>query len=258
MSPRVVAIVQARLSSQRLPGKVLAPLPSADDPGLTVLDWTVQRVRRARRVDNVVVATSTEDSDDALAEHCAERGIASHRGSLNDVLDRFWQAARAFDADVVVRVTADCPLVDPEVIDQVVAEHLLRGGDFTANRLPPPATRTFPIGLDVEVADASALGRAWREAGAQHEREHVMPYLYAVPGRFDVAVVDAPVDAGAVRWTVDTPADLQAVRELVRLAKATVATPWRELLQVWQAHPELARLNAEVAQRSATDVDPRA
>jgi spore coat polysaccharide biosynthesis protein SpsF len=258
VTPRVVAVVQARMSSQRLPGKVLAPLPSAAGPELTVLDWATRRTGRAEAVDAVVVATSTDPSDDELARHCAATGVDCFRGNLHDVLDRCYLAARAHDARTVVRVTGDCPLVDPGVVDLIVAEHLARGGDFTANRLPPPAPRTYPIGLDVEVVSLAALERAWHEARQQHEREHVLPYLYEEPGRFDVVVLDAPVDAGRVRWTVDTPADLQAVRELVRVAGATVDTSWLELLDVWSAHPELADLNSAIVQRRAEHVDPRA
>jgi spore coat polysaccharide biosynthesis protein SpsF len=257
MSSRVVAVIQARMSSQRLPGKVLRPLAGADDAERRVLDWVVGRLRRCRALDEVVVATSVENSDDRLAEHCATTGVACYRGALDDVLDRFYRAAREHGADTVVRITADCPLVDPDIVGEVLQAHFARGGDFTANRLPPPAQRTFPIGLDVEVADMAALATAWRSADERYEREHVMPYLYRVPDRFDVEVVQAPVEAGDVRWTVDTPADLEAVRELVRAANATLATDWRTLLDVWRAHPELARINADVRQRSGTDVDPR-
>jgi spore coat polysaccharide biosynthesis protein SpsF len=246
------------MSSQRFPGKVLAALPTADDDTLTVVDWTVQRVRAAPGISSVVLATSTDVTDDPLVAHCEERGIATYRGSLDDVLDRCYQAAAAHGADVVVRITADCPLADPGVVAEVVRAHLERGAEFTANRLPPPAPRRYPIGLDVEVAEMSALHRAWREATRPHEREHVMPYLYESPGRFRTAAVECPVDAGTVRWTVDTPADLQAVQALVTAAGATLATSWRALLDVWNAHPEFARLNAGIAQRDARTVDPRA
>lgn len=249
-------IVQARMSSQRLPGKVLRTLPSAGDPDLTVLDWVVGRAACAPSVDVVVVATSTDASDDVLAELCAARGYRCERGSLDDVLDRFTGAARAVDAREVVRLTADCPLVDPAVIEEVLRAHRRSRADFTANRLPPPHPRTFPVGLDVEIADRAALERAWAEACEPHHREHVMPYLYEEPGRFRVHVVDTPLDAGQVRWTVDTRADLEAVRALVRLAGADMTTPWRRLLEVWRSHPELAALNAGVVQRTGRHVDP--
>lgn len=258
MTGRVVAVVQARMSSQRLPGKALAALPSVAAPELTVLDWVVQRVGRAAAVDAVVVATSTAAEDDRLVRHCEEQDIDCFRGSLDDVLDRFYRAAREFAADTAVRVTADCPLVDPGVVDVVLKAHRSRRGDFTANRLPPPSARTYPIGLDVEAVEVDALQHAWREAQEPHQREHVLPYVYEVAGRFDVLVLDSPVDAGQVRWTVDTPADLQAVRELVRVAGAGVETSWQDLLSVWLDHPEIAALNRGVVQRGGEHVDPRA
>lgn len=253
---RVVGIVQARMGSQRLPGKVLARLSGADAPDLRVLDWTVERLRRARTVDAVVVATSTDVSDDPLVEHCANRAYDVFRGSLADVLDRFHGAARAARADVVVRVTADCPLIDPAVVDLVVDRHIEGGGRFTANRLPPPHRRTYPIGLDVEVTDMSHLELAWREATHSSHREHVMPYLYEHVDQ-DVLVVDAEIDAGDVRWTIDTAEDLRAVRELIELAGAGLQTTWQQLLTAWRAHPDLAELNGHVRQRRADDVDPR-
>jgi spore coat polysaccharide biosynthesis protein SpsF len=256
-----VAVVQARTSSQRLPGKVLlplAPLHAGDAQDATVLDWSVARVARAGSVDDVAVATSVHPSDDGLAAHARRHGMHVSRGSLDDVLLRLVAAAEELDADVLVRVTADCPLVDPDVIDDVLAAHLRGGHDFTANRLPPPRERTFPIGLDVEVASMDVMRRSVVEATERHHREHVMPYLYESAGRFDVHVVDTEEDAGTVRWTVDTAADLVAVRALVEAASADVGTGWHELLRVWRASPALQRLNADVVQKTARDVDPRA
>jgi spore coat polysaccharide biosynthesis protein SpsF len=256
---RVVAFVQARLGSQRLPGKVLRDLSGADPAteGFTVLDWCLHRLHRAQRLDAVVVATSTSEADDPLAAYCGERGHRVARGDLDDVLSRMVGAAEEQGADVLVRVTADCPLVDPAVVDRVVDEHLRSGADFTANRLPPPHHRTYPIGLDVEVATMDAMRRAAREATAKAHREHVMPYLYET-GLFDVRVVESDGgDHGEVRWTVDTPEDLAAVGALVRHPDVRLTSAWQELLTVWQGDPTLARLNAEVRQRSARDVDDR-
>lgn len=249
---RVVAVVQARMSSQRLPGKVLRML--GDRP---VIDWVLTRTDQAGSVEEVVLATSDDPSDDVLAQHCADSGVRVVRGSLHDVLDRFVGAARAVGADHVVRVTGDCPFVDGEVVDEVVATHLREGRDFTANRLPPPHPRTFPLGLDVEVASRAALERAWRETTEQRLREHVMPYLYEQPGRFDVRIVDTEEAAGEVRWTVDTPEDLEALRALVADAAVDVGWRWRDLLQAWRERPEIAALNRGAVQRTAQDVDQR-
>lgn len=257
--PRVVCVVQARMGSQRLPGKVLLPLPpgTAEPEDLTILDWVMRRARAAGTIDEVMVATSIHQSDNALADFCSRVGYRCHRGSLDDVLGRMHGAAVEASADVVVRVTADCPLVDPEVIDEVVRAHLEGGQDFTANRLPPPARRSYPVGLDVEVASIKALGIACREANSAAHREHVMPFLYENAERFDVTILHIDTDAGAVRWTVDTPQDLEAVRTLVAVSQATPQTSWRSLLEVWRQHPEIAAINASVEQRTAEVSDPR-
>jgi spore coat polysaccharide biosynthesis protein SpsF len=249
---RVVAVIQARMGSQRFPGKVLEPLADS-----AVIDWVVRRVGRATMVNEIVVATSSDPADDALVEHCRSRAYAVTRGSLNDVLDRVHGAAAAAGADQVVRITADCPLIDPTVIDEVVSTHVTHYNDFTATQLPPPHRRTYPIGLDVEVATAAALEQAWARATSRHQREHVMPYIYEHPDTFDVQVVDSTADAGDVRWTIDTPEDLAAVNALVDAAAAGFDTSWLDLLDVWRANPNIRAINAEVGQRSAQDTDPR-
>jgi len=251
-SPRIAAIIQGRMSSSRLPGKILL-----DIAGQPMLWRVVERVRMARTVDETIVATTTDPSDEPVAKFCQERAILLYRGSLYDVLDRFYQAASLYRADVIVRVTADCPLIDPAVIDRTVTELLETGADFSANRLPPPWKRTYPIGLDTEVCTFAALERAWREARLPHEREHVMPYLYSVPGRFAVRVVDAEQDFGHLRWTVDTPEDLEVVRRLFELLGGRRNFTWQEVLAVWQAHPELAEINAEVRHHKYDEVDER-
>ncbi|MBN2257957.1 MAG: glycosyltransferase family protein [Anaerolineaceae bacterium] len=168
-----IAIVQGRMSSSRLPGKILM-----DIGGQPMLMRVVNRVRRAQTVNQVVVATTEDSSDNPVENLCHNRGVPIFRGSLYDVLDRFYQAAILFQATSVVRVTADCPLIDPVEIDHVVHAFHEQDVDIAANRLPPPWRRTYPIGLDVEVCKIEALERAWCEAKSPHEREHVMPYLY--------------------------------------------------------------------------------
>jgi spore coat polysaccharide biosynthesis protein SpsF len=172
-------------------------------------------------------------------------------------LDRVHSAATEAGADHVVRITADCPLIDPSIIDEVVATHLARSLDFTATQLPAPHRRTYPVGLDVEVATAAALDEAWRRATSRHQREHVMPYLYEEQGRFDTHVVESDADAGDIRWTVDTPADLAAVAALVQAVDADFETPWLALLEVWRARPDIRAINAGVGQRTFTETDPR-
>lgn len=202
------AIIQARMSSTRLPGKVLADLQ-----GRAMLAYMVDRVRRATGLDTVAVATSVDPTDDAIGDLCAAEGITCIRGSLEDVLERYNHAAALLSADVVVRLTGDCPLVDPAVIDRVLAKFQEGGYDYVANTVPPPAT--FPNGMDVEVFSRAALERAARDARKPSEREHVTFHFWQNPGRFATCRVDLPVDLSAYRLTVDYEQDLRVVRTIV-------------------------------------------
>jgi spore coat polysaccharide biosynthesis protein SpsF len=204
MPPMILAILQARMSSTRLPGKVMADLE-----GAPMILRQIERLKRSRRLEGVVVATSTDPSDDILAAVLALHDVPAHRGPLDDVLARYAGALAAHPAEVVVRLTADCPLADPEVIDATIDLLTGNGLDYAANT---PAHRTYPKGLDVEVARASALLRAAREATDPYEREHVTPYLYRHPETFAQDFISQAVDEGEVRWTVDRPDDLEFVR----------------------------------------------
>jgi spore coat polysaccharide biosynthesis protein SpsF len=260
----ILAIIQARMGSTRLPGKVLL-----DIAGKPMLQWVFERSRLAKTVDEVVVATTTDPADDPVADFCWDRRYVFTRGSVHDVLDRFVRTARRLKADVVVRLTADCPLIDPGLVDETV--RLLGSSlEFAANRLPPPWGRTFPIGLDVEVATMEALGRATEETSEKHHREHVMPYFYddlppgpleggktyTTPRGFRIAQLHHTEDHGAVRWTVDTSEDLAAVRLLAE--RLPPAFNWLDALKIWQSDPALAALNAGVLHKTAHDIDPRA
>lgn len=196
----ILAIVQGRMSSSRLPGKVLKPLC-----GRPMVLRQIERLARARRIDKLVLATSVEPSDDPLAETLAAEGIAVHRGPLDNVLARFAGALEAHPADHVVRLTADCPLTDPEGVDATIALHLESGADYTSNT---PDAFAFPKGLDVEVVAAPALRRAAAEASTPEEREHVTWGLYnGDHGYTNAWLRSANADDGDIRWTVDTPDD---------------------------------------------------
>ena len=246
---RVVAIVQARMGSTRLPGKVLAEIG-----GVPMLAQVVERARRCREVHEVWVATTAEADDDAIERLCRQRGYPVYRGSTQDVLDRFVQTARLAKADVIVRLTADCPLLDPALVDLTVRTFLDSAppADLVVNRLP--GARTYPIGLDTEVVARAALEQAWREATEPHQREHVLPYLYDPPGRFRVLRLDAEKDYGALRWTVDTPQDLEFVRQVVSRLDRDGEFGWRDVLALVQAEPSLALINADVLHKTHRDV----
>jgi spore coat polysaccharide biosynthesis protein SpsF len=201
----ILAVLQARMSSTRLPGKVMA-----DVAGAPMILRQIERLGRARRVDRMVVATSTDRSDDSLAAVLALHGVPVHRGPLDDVLARYEGALDAFGpAEIVVRLTGDCPLADPEAVDATIALLIERGLDYASNT---PAHRTYPKGLDVEAMRAESLRRAAREAADPYEREHVTPYLYRHPEIFRQDFVSQDIDEGEVRWTVDRPDDLEFVQ----------------------------------------------
>ncbi len=272
-----LAIIQARMSSSRLPGKVLLDLG-----GQPMLVRVVERTRRAASLDEVVVATTTDPSDDPVAELCARRGYPCYRGSLFDVLDRYYQAALRFRARRIVRITADCPVMDAEVVDAAVKALRVFDADFVASRFPPPWGRTYPIGLDVEVCTFAALERAWKEADQPYQREHVMPYLYEdmqpagapfrhpdfplthatltpweSPRGFRILRMDHDPDYGRYRWTVDTPPDLEVLRRIYANFGNRDDFSWRNVVALYRARPELAAINAAVQHKSLTDVDER-
>ncbi len=249
---RVVAIIQARMGSSRLPGKVLR-----DIHGKSMLEWVIGRARKARTLSEVAVATTIAAEDDILEQMCAQWKVPCYRGSVFDVLDRYYQAACQAEADIVVRLTADCPLLDPRLIDLVVTRFIDEKVDFAANRLPPPYERTYPIGLDVEVVSFAALERAWKEAKESHEREHVLPYLYDTPGRFKILVVDHKKNLGKYRWTVDTQPDLRFVQEVVARLSDKEDFTWLDVLKVVEENPQLSTINAGIAHKSFFDVDER-
>ncbi|MDX9865089.1 MAG: glycosyltransferase family protein [Anaerolineaceae bacterium] len=249
---RTVAIIQARMGSSRLPGKVMQEID-----GRPMLEWVITRAGRAKLVDEVAVATTTDASDDPIETYCKAHHVPVYRGDAFDVLDRYYQAARVFQADVIVRLTADCPLLDPYVVDQTVRRFFTEGADFAANRLPPPFKRTFPIGLDTEVCSFAALERAWKEADQKYQREHVMPYLYDTKGRFKVVVVNNPEDFGDQRWTVDTPEDLEFVRQVAAGFGHFDDFNWMDVLALLDRNPALLEINAQIKHKTMKDVDER-
>lgn len=251
VKPRVVVIVQARMASTRLPGKVLA-----DIEGEPMLVREVERARRAAYVDDLVVATTTDPEDEPIAQLCQKRGYACYRGSVLDVLDRFYWAARAHNAQVVVRLTGDCPLIDPALIDQAVEAFADADPsvDFVANRLPD--RKTLPVGTDTEVCSFEALERAWIEADKPYHREHVMPYLYEDPNRFRTLLLESDTDYSPYRWTVDTEEDLELARQIFAHFEGKDDFSWMEIIELYRARPELVQLNAEVEHKSQFDLDP--
>ncbi len=247
-SERTIIIVQARMTSTRLPGKVLLPLAGA--PMLTRL---LERLRRVQRAQGIVIATTTNASDDPIAELCMQQGVPCHRGSEHDVLSRYADAARLHGADVVVRITSDCPLIDPALIDQVIAAYEEGDSDYVSNMLPP----TWPYGMAVEVFSASALAEAHAEASQAAEREHVTPFLYWHPERYRLRNLASPVDLSRHRWTVDTPEDYDLVRRLFEaLYQNRIDFTQTDVLEMLNVHPQWIAINQHIQQKPATETQP--
>lgn len=199
----ILAILQARMGSSRLPGKVLKPVL-----GRPLLEMQIQRLRRARSLDRIIVATSLAAADDPIAELAAGLGLECFRGSQDDVLDRYYQAALPRHPRHVVRVTGDCPLLDPEVIDELAGFFLAGGHDLACNTIRP----TFPDGLDAWIMTFAALATAWENARLPSEREHVTQYIQNRPQVFKLGNLEREPDLSHLRWTVDEPEDLAFVR----------------------------------------------
>ena len=263
MAVRVIAIVQGRMGSSRLPGKILA-----DIAGQPMLSRVFIRTSRAAAVTETIFATTTDSSDDPVAEYCEFGGIPFTRGDMHDVLDRFYQTAKDARADVVVRITADCPVIDPALIDDCVNMLLEGSFDFVCNRLPPPWGRTYPIGLDTEVCTFVALEKAWSESTETFHREHVLPYLYEgvelssesrtlatgiSPRGFKIAQLHHTTDFGDYRWTVDTPEDLEFMRQVYARFNERDDFTWKDVLQVVHDEPELAAINSLVRHKTLYD-----
>ncbi|NLS92529.1 MAG: NTP transferase domain-containing protein [Planctomycetaceae bacterium] len=241
---RVVAIIQARTGSTRLPGKVLQDLA-----GSTMLARVIRRTARASLLDEVVVATTQSDQDDPVVAECRRLEAAWFRGNEHDVLDRYFAASEASRAELVVRVTSDCPLIDPALIDRVVAAFLKERPDYVSNFLE----RTYPRGLDNEAFPFEGLARAWCEAESPYQRVHVTPYFYENPALFRLLAVKHDRDLSGHRWTVDTPADMQFARAVYDRFGGDDQFAWTDVLQMLENEPELSEINRHVRQKELRD-----
>jgi spore coat polysaccharide biosynthesis protein SpsF len=233
----ILAILQARMSSSRLPGKVLKPIL-----GQPMILRQIERVRQARRVERLIMATSTDSTDDALIEVCEAQGVECARGSLEDVLDRYYQVARKLTPAHVVRLTGDCPLLDPEAVDELIAFHLKGGFDYSSNALDE---LTLPNGLDAEVMRFECLERAWREARLPSEREHVTPYVYNHRKLFRLGSYCGERNLSHMRWTVDEREDLEFVQRIyAALYPANPSFRMLDVVALLEREPALAAINS--------------
>jgi spore coat polysaccharide biosynthesis protein SpsF len=238
---KVVAIVQARMGSTRLPGKVLM-----DIEGKTALARVTERLSRAERIHQIVIATTTSPLDDAIVTEAVRSGIAVFRGSEQDVLSRYLRAAEQFRADAVVRITSDCPLIDAEVVDRVVDEALSTGADFASNCIE----RSYPRGLDTEVFTIDVLRQVNEISHELHQREHVTSIFYECPDVFRVRSVTGSEDYTPYRWTLDTPEDLQLIRAIYSHFDERDDFGWQDVIALMERQPELAAMNSHVVQKA--------
>ncbi|MBU1895845.1 glycosyltransferase family protein [Patescibacteria group bacterium] len=236
---KIVAIIQARMGSTRLPGKMMMDLA-----GAPVIHRVFERVKLSRFIDEVWLATTVNPEDDILAEWAAENGVLHYRGSENDVLDRYYQTAILAKADAVVRITGDCPLQDYQVIDNVIGDYLESGDsfDYVCNTQPP----TYPDGLDTEVFSFLILEKAWQEAKLESEREHVTPYIWKHTELFKIKNITHTENLSDQRWTLDTKEDVDFIRLIVEeCKKQDKYCGLAKIMQILSEHPEWCSINAQ-------------
>ncbi|RDE29630.1 cytidylyltransferase domain-containing protein [Parageobacillus thermoglucosidasius] len=240
---KVAAIIQARMSSTRLPGKILKKVLDK-----TLLEYQIERVKRAKTIDEIIIATTTKKSDDRIVQLCQQLSIPYYRGSEEDVLSRYYEAATEFNVDVIVRLTSDCPIIDPNVIDKVVEHYLENKGryDYVSNTL----TRTYPRGLDTEVMSYEALKRAHKEAKELTYREHVTAYIYHHPNEFKLCSVLNEKDESKHRWTVDTEEDFLLIKNILEtLYPINPLFTLEDVILILRDKPEWVQINAHIEQK---------
>lgn len=240
---KTVIIVQARMTSTRLPGKILYEVLNRP-----LLEYQIERLGQVRQADDIVIATTANDSDLPVVQLCERLKINCFRGPEEDVLARYYFAAQESKADNIVRITSDCPLIDPEVMDEVISLYLnnFKRYDYVSNTLK----RTYPRGLDTEVFSWSALEKAYKEAKERPEREHVTLYMYRHPERFCLANSGSAEDYSQHRWTVDTKEDFELIELILQeLYPVNSRFTWLDVLNLLNEHPEWAEINAAVHQK---------
>lgn len=232
----ILAILQARTSSSRLPGKVLKEII-----GMPMLIRQIERIKRSKKIDKLIIATSTDEEDNQIEKIANEYGVECFRGSLDNVLDRFYQATQRYKAEHIVRLTGDCPLLDWEVIDKVIELHLTEKNDYTSNTIKP----TFPDGLDVEIMKFNILKEAWEKSNKKSEQEHVTLYIHSRPEKFKLGCLINTEDLSSLRWTVDEPEDFLFIEEIYKCLysqKSNFST--QDILNLLLKKPKLATINA--------------
>ncbi|CAN2250924.1 spore coat polysaccharide biosynthesis protein SpsF [Bacillus subtilis] len=240
---KVTAIIQARMGSSRLPGKVLKKVLNKP-----LLEYQIERIKRAALIDDIVIATTTHAIDKPIVELSKRLSLTYYCGSENDVLSRYYEAAKISKAETIVRLTSDCPIIDHRVIDRVIKFYLDSNGqyDYVSNTL----NRTYPRGMDIEVFSASSLEKAHAESSLEHEREHVTPFIFLNPGRFNLANIAYTENQKQHRWTVDTPEDFLLIKKIIeKLYPTKPDFSLEDTLALLNTFPEWSLLNARIEQK---------
>ena len=234
----ILAVLQARVSSSRLPGKVLKPIL-----GKPMIIHEIERLQQCENIDKLILATSMEESDNELVDVCKAHGVEVYRGNLEDVLDRYYQCSMLYNPEHVVRVTGDCPVIDPNLVDAVIDRHKKTNSDYTSNVLNP----TFPDGLDVEVIKMSVLKEMWEKAQLKSEREHVTLYIRNNINAFNICSYVNEVDLSSMRWTVDEVADFKLIDSIFSgLYRKKKFFDMNDILAFLQEHEELIKINSGI------------
>lgn len=241
---KILALVQARMGSTRLPSKVMKPIC-----GIPMIELLLTRLAKSKEIDQIVVATSVDERNIPLVEHVRKLGYTCEQGSENDVLERYAQAAEKHKADVVVRITGDCPLVDPDLVDEVIRQFKAEKVDYFCNTNPP----TYPDGLDIEVFTFKALEQASRETADPFDREHVTPYLRK-SGKFKIAAMQHSEDLSVLRWTVDEQADFEVIEKVFEHFNSTIDFTWVDVLALQKQHPEIFNINQHLVRNEGAEM----
>jgi spore coat polysaccharide biosynthesis protein SpsF len=240
---KVAAIIQARMNSTRLPGKILYKVLDT-----TLLAFQIERVRCATLIDEIIIATTTNPVDEPIVDLCRKLGVAYYRGSELDVLTRYYETATVFKADVIVRLTSDCPVIDPFTVDRVISHYLFQSAnlDYVSNILK----RSYPRGMDTEVFSIKALRIAQHQATQMHDREHVTPYIFTNPERFRLGSIEYLSNESHHRWTVDTIEDFQLISMIIEtLYPSKPNFTLEDMLVLLKEHPEWSKINAFIQQK---------
>lgn len=240
---RVLAIIQARMGSTRLPGKVMMKIQ-----GKTVLNHVISRVKQSKEIDDIVIATTIKSDDDIIEEEALRLNVKCFRGSEEDVLSRYYYAAKENNADVIVRITSDCPLIDPKIVDEIIKLYNMHNYGIVANASSDLTKRTYPRGLDTEVFSFEQLEIAYKRADLKYQREHVTPYIYENCNNAFFYKND--VDYSKYRWTLDTEEDFELISKIYdKLYGGNHDFYLNDILELFERQPELFNINKHIEQK---------